>query len=251
MKHNLTGMRILVTRPKPQGIELCNLIQQSHGIPLYLPTIVIVPLKITADFVKQLLTFDWWVFTSQHAVVCGLPLLQQISFQHETMPRLAAVGASTAKLLEQEKLVVSVYPEHNWSSEGLLEADAFQDLHNKKIAIIQGVGGRELLADVFTQRGAHVTKVPVYQRNVPMFSKQDVQGVAAKVDVIVSTSAEGLQNLLLIVGEEESVQLKDIPLIVVSERLLLLALTLQFKKVFLARNASHDAIIDAISQRKD
>ncbi len=41
----LKNLTILVTRPKPQGEELCQKIQEKLGQAIYFPTIEIVPLR--------------------------------------------------------------------------------------------------------------------------------------------------------------------------------------------------------------
>jgi uroporphyrinogen-III synthase len=62
----------------------------------------------------------------------------------------------------------------------------------------------------------------------------------------VCTSGESLHNLLTIIGASNQALLFNVPIIVVSQRLVELASELKFKKVFLAANASHNAIIDTL-----
>ena len=40
---NLQSLRVLVTRPRPQGQALCEHIEACHGQAIYLPTIDIKP----------------------------------------------------------------------------------------------------------------------------------------------------------------------------------------------------------------
>ena len=81
--------------------------------------------------------------------------------------RLAAVGAGTANALQAAGYNVTVCPRDEWSSEALLDLPDFQSVAGKHIAIIRGVGGRELIDRTLTERGAQVLPVMAYQRVLP------------------------------------------------------------------------------------
>jgi len=147
----------------------------------------------------------------------------------------------------------AIYPE-NFSSEDMLKLDVFQELQNKQIALIKGAGGRDLLADILTKRGAHVTNMLAYRRILPQYP--DINEYiklfqAKKIDVIISTSGEGLYNLMLLFGEANKSYLQNIPIIVVSERLVAISKELNFKKIYLAKNANHATIINMLDLKKD
>lgn len=253
----LTGLRVLVTRPKPQGLALCDHIQKAGGQPIYFPTIDIVPPNDPVLFAQQLDTldqYDWVIFVSQHAVASSLPLIQQYWAAFPSNTKIAAVGAATAKALQAAGFFVTVFPVEDWSSEGLLQLSAFQHVTGKHIALVQGQGGRPLLPETLSARGALVTPMIAYRRGVPDYHDMphylDLLSRQA-IDVVVSTSGEALQNLMTLFGSAASASLRVLPLIVVSERLVQLAESLNFNKIWLAKNASHDAIMEILQQKKD
>ena len=92
-----------------------------------------------------------------------------------------------------------------------------------------------------------------YQRAMP---KGDVRTCSTAirqqvVDIIIGTSFTGVQNLKKMFDEDTWHLLRHIPLMVVSERIKMLANDLGFQTIWVARNASHQAILEAIAQRRD
>ncbi len=247
MKNNLAGLSVLVTRPKPQGEILCEHIRAAGGEPVYLPAIDIVPPKnITAckEQLAQANQYAWLIFVSPQSVYHSIPFLPA-----SVTAKIAAMGAGTAQALTVATLPVTVYPQTVWSSEGLLALPEFQQVAGQQIAVICGEGGRETLTETLTARGALVMQIAVYQRKLPEYSNIDRYiGLlhAKKIDVIVCASAETLHNLITLIGKTNQALLQSVLLVVVSERLVAVAEELHFKKVFLADNASHEAIIAAL-----
>jgi len=232
----LTGLNILVTRPKPQGEILCEKIRAQLGNAIYFPMIDIIPLT-PSD--KLSMDYDWFIFTSMHAVYHGAKWIQPFA-------QIAAIGMGTLMVLREMKYFVHAYPKTDWRSEGLLALPEFAVVKGKKIAIIQGEGGRSLLEETLSARGAILTKIIVYQRHIPSgFPQLNF----SEIDVIIATSGEILQNLKTMFTQVWQ-NLYQIPVVVISARLMNVAQQLGFKKIFLAKNASHDAIITLLSRQK-
>lgn len=252
---NLNKLTVLVTRPKPQGEILCEKIRAAGGQAIYFPTIEIKPPKDPIKLKHQITNidqYDWLIFISPQAVYNSAEMIHAL---WPTLPAelsIAAVGLGTATVLQSVKLPVTIYPS-GWSSEGLLRLPIFQQVENKRIAIMQGEGGRELLADTLIARGADVTHFIAYQRckptNVDMGEYIDLLRTQ-KINVIVLTSAEGLYNLISLTGEANKFLLQSVPVIVISERLAALASELQFSKILRAENASHEAILCVLEKGK-
>lgn len=230
MNPSLASLHILVTRPKPQGKMLCEKIRELGGDPIYFPTIEIKSIPCSAP-TKH---YDWVVFVSPQAVYHGAHLLK------DPLPNIAAVGAGTAKLLEEMHLPVTLFPATEWSSEGLLNLSEFQQCQGKNIAIVKGEGGRDHLSSQLRARGAIIDHLDVYQRLLPTQPNLKLL-TDQKIDIIVCTSGDGLQNLLIL--WKDAVHQ---PLLVVSQRIAELARQLGFKEVHVANNASHEEIIRGI-----
>ncbi len=248
MSIDLTGLHVLVTRPKPAGLQLSEEIITRGGQATYFPTIEITPIR---ESIPQFDRTDWLIFISPQAVLQGIPLLRQYWPVFPDKIKLAAIGEGTAKLLHSEGFIDIIHPPANdWSSEGLLKLPHFQAVSGKHIVLVKGMGGREVLSNALTERGAIVKHIVAYQRILPKYENIDSYLLLfrqKKIDIIVCTSGESLQNLMTLIGTPNQALLLHVPMVVVSERLVLLAKGLGFKNVFLAANASHNAIIDTLS----
>jgi uroporphyrinogen-III synthase len=244
MSFDLSGLQILVTRPKPYGEQLCEQITTQNGQAIYFPTLQIVPIKNNLEEIKELAQADWIIFISPQAVLCGIPAIQKYWPAFPDKIKLIAMGEGTAKALSAKGFMDVIHPEE-WTSEGLLKLPHFQALSGKQIVLIKGVGGRELLAETLMARGAKVRHIHVYRRELPTYDKIDLLRLQ-KIDIIVCASGETLRNLITLMGASNQTMLFQIPLVLVSQRLVELARELGFKNVFLAKNASHNAIIDTL-----
>ncbi|TAK72023.1 MAG: uroporphyrinogen-III synthase [Gammaproteobacteria bacterium] len=237
----MTSLHILVTRPSPAGEALCKLIEARGDHALHLPTIAFVQQTIL-----PLGAQDWIIFTSPQAVYSS-PL------RLPPHAKFAAVGAGTAAALKAAGYLTTVYPTTNQSSEGLLALPEFQTLPGQKIAIIRGAGGREQLEKILTARGAHVTSVIAYQRILPTIDISSYLPLLKKkqINVIITTSGEGAQNLKRLFQDQGWPEIRQIPLIVVSDRIKLIAEALGFQTVWVARHAGHQAIFEVLEQKRN
>lgn len=158
----LTGIGVLVTRPEHQAHNLCQLIEAEGGAAVRYPALVI---KARPDraAVRAAIgpadRYDLIIFISANAVRFGADFLDQ---RHEVP--IAAVGQPTAASLNAAGYRVSLMPEEGASSEALLAMPQLAHMSGKRVLIMRGSGGRELLAEVLTTRGARVQYAEVYTR---------------------------------------------------------------------------------------
>lgn len=217
----LTGVTVLVTRPAHQSAPLCALIAAEGARALSLPAIEILPPQDptpAAALFATLPQYDLVIFVSANAVTYGLALL------HSPWPpalKIAAVGARTAAALQTAGLTVDVSapPPHN--SEALLDTAALYGLAGKRVLIVRGEGGRELLADTLRARGAHVDYAQVYRRARPAPVADEIrleQLSPETVDVVVVTSNEGLRNLAEMARDAQAAWVMQRPLVVIGRR---------------------------------
>jgi uroporphyrinogen-III synthase len=254
MQH-LFGLTILVTRPEPQGTELCRLISEQGGHAICFPTIAFAPapnLHIFQQAVALLGEQDWLIFISPQAVYASVAPIRKVWPEFSGQTQFAAVGAGTAKALHEAGYNVIVKPFSEWSSQGLLDMPEFKAVTGKKIAIVRGVGGRELLDKVLAERGAHILPVIAYARVVPEVDIHPCLNLLEKriIDILVCTSYEGVQNLKIMLGEAGWPYIKDLPLVVMSERIKMLAHNLGFQTIWVTHNASQTAILEACRKKE-
>lgn len=251
---SLAGLQVLVTRPDPAGAHLCEAIQTAGGVAIHLPTIDFAPPVDSIEL--SLATLDqqnWLVFVSPRAVYSSVPAIRRMWPELPDNVKFAAVGAGTAKALHDAGYLTAVHPEGEWNTESVLALPAFQSVKGQKIAIIRGAGGREKLDHVFNERGADVTTVIAYQRILPVIDVQEYIALAQQqqINVMVCTSFDGVRHLKLLMGDAAWPAIKNIPLIVVSDRIKGLARDLDFQPIWVAKNASHEAIVEVLAQKKE
>jgi len=244
---NLSGIKILVTRPVHQSEHLCQLIANEGGKPIRLPVIEVVEIKpnrALLDCRTHLDDLDIAIFISANAVEKTLPILLAPG-QLPPQLQLVAVGKHTAETLQTWGLT-ALCPAPPFNSEAMLEMPLLQSVmvQGKNLVIFRGEGGRELLAETLRKRGATVNYVNVYRRiqpHVPAWVT-DVQ-----VDMITITSVEGLHNLLAMLSVQTWI--RHTPFIVMSQRIRAEAKKLGVQApIFVSQMANDEGLLSAIQQ---
>lgn len=245
----LAGITVLVTRPAHQADELCRLVTDAGGQALRWPALSIEPPSDRAHaetVATGLEQFDLAVFVSpnavEHAVTArGGPLPASLP--------VAAVGPATAEALRSAGAERVIAPTKGFDSEALLESAELADVAGKRIAILRGDTGRELLAETLRERGATVEVVEVY-RAVP--AKRPAARVAAKlkraeVDAVLCTSGRGLSALVDASDGKTRAGLVGAQLVVASARMVQLAESLGFKDPLVAPAPGDRALVDTLT----
>lgn len=245
---SLSGVGVLVTRAAHQAATLCRLIVARDGLPLRFPAVEIVdpafPSKVTEQL-SHFADYDIAVFVSPNAVLWGIQLSPEQKLPSGVA--LAAVGKRTAQTLAESGYPVDVVPESSFDSEGLLATPELKDVTGKRILILRGNGGRELLAEKLIERGASVDFAEVYQRLCPTADPAPlIQRWRDDVDVVTVTSNILLDNLFNLLGEAGQPLLQQTPMIVISDRMRQHARELGCRAVYLARSADEQDLLEAI-----
>jgi uroporphyrinogen-III synthase len=239
---------VLVTRPAHQSEVLCRLIEQAGGIPLRLPALEITPPRDPALACRQLRQLDGCemaIFISRNAVDKAIELLQPQALPASV--KWLAIGQATADALRGHGYTVAMMPDQDFSSEGLLAMPELQNVRNKRITVIRGAGGRELLAEALRERGAHIEYVEVYQAISPPAATGELRDLLAKKppELVIATSTLILQNLLEMSGNYRK-RLLSRPLVVLSGRGRDFALTNGFNRVYIAARNDDAGIVAAL-----
>lgn len=239
---------VLVTRPAGQAQGLCDLVIAAGARAIRLPAIEILPPADPADLdrvINVLDQYDLAVFISVNAVQTGLAAIQSVRSWPDTL-KLATVGPASAAAVAASGLSVDLQPAQSYSSEGLLELDELQDLHGRRVVIFRGNGGRDTLRDALSARGAQVEYVEVYRRGCPPDGDKLLQLLKRnELDVITATSNETLQNLYDMAGPEGQPLLRQLPLVIASNRQAALAARLGFSKGAVIAGHASDAAMAA------
>ena len=140
--------------------------------------------------------FDLAVFVSPSAVECAFARIK-----HAGVP-VAAVGSGTRRALQALGAREVLAPETGADSEALLALPEFHEVAGKRILIVRGEGGRELLADTLAARGARTEYLECYRRMLP---HADIAPLIAawdrgEVDALTVSSTASLDNLVTLLG---------------------------------------------------
>lgn len=247
----LNGLGVLVTRPEAQGQTLCDQIEAAGGRPTCMPALAIdAPAPEQQTTLKQadLSGYTCAIFVSRNAVDYAVQLLPDLATQLQSV-NVAAVGSGTAAALAAHDIGVDVCPDERQSAEGLLEMEPLLDVMDRRVAIVRGEGGRELLRDELIDRGANVDYYEVYRRVMPSI---DTRGLLAEwednVDVVVITSIETYDNLKKALGPEGDPHLHTSTVLVASQRIGTRAREDGCKEVINAGGASDRVILEALEE---
>jgi uroporphyrinogen-III synthase len=242
--------RALVIRPEGQAAPLIAGLAARGIQSLHLPMLRLVPVSPLPPRERQrILDLDRYqhlIFISSNAARFGLAAIDDYWPQYPAGQRCWAVGGSTAAVLEQAGLEVSV-PEEDLSSEGLLALPGLQAVAGERVLIVKGEGGRDVLQRRLRERGAEVDTVSCYRREAPELSARDCQARLAKspVQLILISSGEGLAQLSRLLQPRENTNLAGITVIAPSPRVAEQARALGWSAVSTARSASDDAMLEA------
>lgn len=252
MSATLNNKRILVTRPRHQADHLCQLISNIGGKSVLFPTIKIQPVTNSeklSNYFAHINEYHFVIFVSRNAVKVVFDHYLQSDLSDQI--RLLAIGSGTAAVLARMKMTNVLHAGVQADSESLLQLPELQSdfIRNKKILIVRGIGGRELLADNLKTRGAIVDYAEVYKRCLPEYEIQECHEIWQNnaPDVVIISSNEGLENLLKLTPEADQEKLFKTPLVVMSARNQDLAKELGFvSDINIAKSKNDEGLLSAV-----
>ena len=257
----LQGQVILNTRPAHQQGELTHLLQQEDARVIAFPVIDIQPIAIGAPqrrLADAVADYDILLFVSRNAVEGALRFIDCRRLNPSV--RLGVIGSATRAALaaafeaggiDLDDCMVAGEP---YNSEALLQSQAMQQVEGKRVLILRGQQGRNLLGDELRRRGATVDYAEVYRRALPQSTAADFNRLVAAgfPTLVILTSAEGMHNLFDLVDEVAVHSLCRIPWLLISERMRESALKLGHNAtVLIAQSASDNGIRQTICDWAD
>lgn len=211
---------VLVTRPAGQAAALGDGLRAAGFTPLYLPTLAIEAADpaVAVAALRAALPCDLAIFISANAVQHALPVIAAAGGLPAGCP-LAAVGPASARALAAAGFSNVLTPAARFDSEGLLALPQLNQVIGRRVVIFRGEGGRTLLADTLTARGADVRAVACYRRvaagdPAQLKAWMETHAIAA----LTATSRASLDGLLTLAGPAAA-QLKTVPLVVLGAAL--------------------------------
>jgi len=204
---------VVITRPLAQAESLARAVAALGRTPVLLPLLEIAPLADQSSLQAALAGL------AQYALVAFVsPNAIDAAFAHvEQWPRqvaLAVLGEGSRAALARHGLdagnatILGPLDPTRSDSENLLASLDLAALAGKKVLIVRGESGRELMGDGFRGAGAEVSVVPAYRRSVPALTPQ----LAARLRNLLDgpndwiiTSSEALRGLFDLLRQLDAV----------------------------------------------
>ncbi|WEF35366.1 uroporphyrinogen-III synthase [Pseudoduganella chitinolytica] len=195
---------VVITRPLAQALPLAEQVRAIGRAAEVLPLLEIVPLAdqpALAAALARLQDYALVAFVSPNAIDAAFahiaawpPGVTLAVLGEGSRAALAAHGITPADVA-----IVSPADTANSDSEHLLQTLDLAALRGRRVLIVRGESGRELMADGLRAAGAHVTTIAAYRRSVPALTPALADRLARLLAVPndwVITSSEALRGLL-------------------------------------------------------
>ncbi len=251
--NGLSDKQILVTRAEKHCLALSRLVESYGAIPLCLPCLAIedmpqsiaVGMRLLADCSDVLFTSACGVHAVAKAVAENGRRLDDVLLNR----RIAAVGTKTATALSQLGLRVDIVPQIA-SQDGLIEAYSTHGLPDG-LLFFRAEQGRDDLVKSMLQQGVKVAVVPAYRTICPSGDARDVIAKlqAGDIDAVLLGSPRTAAHYLQRVGSEQTANRPVIA--VMSEKMAVAVRELGLRVQVVAKEASFEAMLDALAEYFD
>ena len=253
--NSLSGLTVLITRPSNQVESLRRAIESGGAKVLSLPLIEIRALNDAQaiqdlkDKVLQLDCYQSLIFVSNNAVSFGGEVINNYWPQFPLKVDVIAAGPTTAEAASERFACEVIQPTSGMTSEDILRLPQLQDVSEKKIGIVRGQGGRELLADTLRERGAIVDYLEAYSRTPIDYTSADFCNrlLEAGVNVLTVSSGESLDRLTHLLVDNRK-KLQQLNLLVPSQRVGRQAENAGYQQVHSASGADPLSFVSALGE---
>ncbi|MGF6275426.1 uroporphyrinogen-III synthase [Massilia sp. UYP11] len=194
---------VVITRPRAQADDLAQAVRQVGRTAEVLPLLEIAPVDDPAPLRAALAALHDYalaVFVSPNAVDAAFAHLDAWP---PAVP-LAVVGEGSRAALARHGVAAPGHTIHSpldparSDSEHLLQTLDLGGLAGRRVLIVRGDGGRELLADALRAAGATVEAVAAYRRTTPSLTDElaaRLRALLAQPNDWIITSSEALRGL--------------------------------------------------------
>ncbi len=200
---NLTGKRIVITRPRGRAEEFATALIAEGAQPIFFPVIEIVPpADLSAlDFaIHDLDQYDWLILTSVHGVEAFFKRLGALGIKRISPHlRVAAVGSKTAHSLSAYHIWVDYVP-NEYIPEEMLPGFG-KNIYGKRFLLPQSNLARTVLADEIRSAGGLVTEVVAYRNRLSEPNDAEIKALRSGVDIVTFTSPSTVRNFVAVIQQ--------------------------------------------------
>ncbi|WP_019141465.1 uroporphyrinogen-III synthase [Noviherbaspirillum massiliense] len=200
---------VVITRPLAQAVPLAQRVRDVGRVPVVFPLLDILPLpdsRPLQEALADLHDYAMVAFVSPNAIDAAFAWIKD--WPQDAAIAVVGEGSKAALArhgvtVEHARIISPADPRRS-DSQGLLQALDVEALRGKRVLIIRGESGRELLADALQDSGVEVRKVAAYRRAAPELNEEKTallkQLIDGSCDWII-TSSEALRNLIQLSGQ--------------------------------------------------
>ncbi|MBC6471619.1 MAG: uroporphyrinogen-III C-methyltransferase [Hormoscilla sp. GM102CHS1] len=212
----LTGKTILVTRSAGQSSQFRQLLQQEGARVIEMPALEIGPPSSWEELdnaILHLSDFSWLILTSANGVDYFFERLQVQGKDSRALAgvKIAVVGKKTAASLQQRGLQPDFIPPEFVAD--ALVAHFPEKLKGTKVLFPRvESGGRQVLVQELTAKGAEVVEVPAYESRCPeKISPSALDALQRQaVDAIAFASSKTVKNFCKLIAAADGVYLDKV-----------------------------------------
>jgi uroporphyrinogen-III synthase len=238
----MTGA-VVITRPRQQAEPLARAVAALGRTPVLLPLLEIAPLPEAGQgalrrVLDDLASYALVAFVSPNAIEAAFAHIDQWPAGVD----IAVVGEGSRAALAKHgvqaggvRIHCPLDPAHS-DSEHLLQVLDLAQLAGRRVLVVRGEGGRELMPEALRGAGAAVETVAAYRRTVPAPTpalSAQLAGLLAGPNDWIITSSEALRGLVSLVDDRFHHQLRQQHLIVPHARIHETACALGFTRLTL------------------
>lgn len=163
----LSGMKVVLTRPKELISAMAEKLREKGAEVLELPVIDTVPIeenRLLEESFEKIGLYDWIVFTSQAGVRIFFEKMRKkgVDIRALSHAKFAVIGEGTGKALENCGIFADVMPKL-YDGVSLGEIIAGQKIRGQKILLPRAEKANRELVPILERAGASVCDLPIYR----------------------------------------------------------------------------------------
>jgi len=199
---DLTGKRVLVTRPRTQATAFIEKLTVLGSVPVVFPTIEISSLedtKLLDHSIASLNTYQWVIFTSVNGVSAFWQRLDVLGKGNDVFTgiQIAAIGPATAQALVEKGLQPNFVPKE-YIAEAILPG--LGDVRGLRVLLPRAEIARKALVEALQNQGALPEEIAVYRTLPAQPDSQALAELEKGVDIATFTSSSTVQNFFDLLG---------------------------------------------------
>jgi len=197
MPVDLSGQKIVITRPRHQSEAFGSELEQYGVEVIYLPVIEIASPENPAvldEALAKLADYDWVIFTSVNGVRTCLERIETLgNFHWPSHIKVAAIGPKTAEALKADGVEVDFMPD-----EYIAEAipPGLGEMIGKRFLLLRADLARPTLAEMIAAAGGVVDEVTAYRTVPAQPDPQAIEALQRGVDAVTFTSSSTVRNFV-------------------------------------------------------